>query len=52
MSSRRDFLKKFACAACFCGFGNLISLASETNEQLPCSEATRRASIRSNTEVV
>lgn len=31
MSSRRDFLKKFACVACFCGFGNLISLAEETN---------------------
>lgn len=31
MSSRRDFLKKFACAACFCGFGNLISLAEDAN---------------------
>ena len=32
MSSRRDFLKKFACAACFCGFGNLISLAEDPNQ--------------------
>lgn len=30
MSSRRDFLKKFACANCLCGFSDLISLAEET----------------------
>ena len=32
MSSRRDFIKRFACAVCFCGFGNLISIAEETNK--------------------